>query len=423
MMEASAFVAPGRVVASLVVLAALTACGGSHGGGGGGGAVAASVDSASLPTSTAAPTGAVADTTMMTEDDEVAWINAHGFSVTKDDLHASYNTFTVSKVDPNMNVLWGTETDELRNYLALWRRTNYAPFLDQARAWRDWVVDPYSKWQSGGSNVVEKSHVYLKGIIDWATQFPDDADARAAAGRLLDFVLTVDTTFVETRVSARCIEGLAAWIQKMPDRHDEATAKLQAFLAGIDAAPHVNGFVCMKFAVGEHMGHDGLAPGQDLRTMFPGDMAAGLIDSATTYMLKGHLGVGAYQDCMLIEALRLAAAALGDTSRANLASQIASAWVPYVRQPLGQTDPIIPYYIVPDAPESELYIFRMNGTPLYETQYAAVCPDPALRHRLETLVLLRQWGKLDPTSPSELGGKPRYWPWQTWEEGYFLLQR
>jgi hypothetical protein len=360
---------------------------------------------------------------MMTEDEEVAWINAHGFSVTKDDLHASYNTFTVSTVNPNMNVLWDTETDELRNYLALWRRTGYAPFLDQARAWRDWVVATYSQWQTGSPHAVEKSHVYMAGIIDWAVQFPDDADARAAAGRLLDFVKTVDPTFVETRVSGRIIEGLAAWIENMPDRRDEATAKLRDFLAGVDAAPHVQGFVCMKFLVGDHMGRDGLAPGQDLRTMFPGDTAAGLVDSASTYALKDHLGVGAYQDCMLIEGLHRAARALGDDGRAQLATQIASAWMPWVRPPAGETDPVIPYYIVPDAPEADLFIFRMNGTPLYMTQYAAVCPDPVLKKRCETLALLRQWGDLTPTSPSELGGKPRFWPWQMWEEGYFLLRR
>ena len=43
--------------------------------------------------------------------------------------------------------------------------------------------------------------------------------------------------------------------------------------------------------------------------------------------------------------------------------------------------------------------------------------------RLAQTALVRQYGQYAKVQPSELGGVPRYFPWQTWENAYFLTQR
>ncbi len=37
--------------------------------------------------------------------------------------------------------------------------------------------------------------------------------------------------------------------------------------------------------------------------------------------------------------------------------------------------------------------------------------------------LLRQYGQYTKVLPSELGKQPRFWLWQTWEQGFFLTQK
>ena len=83
----------------------------------------------------------------------------------------------------------------------------------------------------------------------------------------------------------------------------------------------------------------------------------------------------------------------------------------------------IPQDLLPDAPEPGMFLYPRKSTPLYITQYAPYCTDAALRTSLLRQALLRQYDELTAIQPSELGGKPRYFPWQTWENGYYLLQK
>jgi hypothetical protein len=71
-----------------------------------------------------------------------------------------------------------------------------------------------------------------------------------------------------------------------------------------------------------------------------------------------------------------------------------------------------------------MFTYPAGGSdPLYVTQYACYCPDATLRKTLEQEALLRQYNQYTRIQPSELGGNPRYFPWQTWETGYFLTQK
>jgi hypothetical protein len=366
----------------------------------------------------------------MTEDEEVTWINSLGFKVTVADLRASYKSFVPKALSSTVNVLWGTESDELRNLFRLYRRTGYAPFLAQAQSWRDFMVNVYSQWQNGGHNVVEPEHVYLMGLIDWYTVYKDQPTLDAI-NRILDFIeqKVTPAPFYETRVSARCIQCLSYYLEKIGTRRADVLPKLEAFVSGIETAHQVAGLVVMKFLVGTGEQPSFMPATDDLTKLFPGDTKAGIVTGPGTYQLKGFEGAGVYQDCMLIHALEVAGRVLAKPSLQALALQIANAWVPHVVPPFWdpngiQYNLLVPYYMIQAAPETALFHAPdAASSPLYVTQFAANCPDARLRKLLGEESLLRQYGQYAKIAASELGGKPRYFPWQTFQEGYFLTQK
>jgi hypothetical protein len=362
----------------------------------------------------------------MTEDEEIAWVNALGFSATLADLRASYTKFTPQPVDPATNVLWGTESDDLRNYYRLYKRTGYPGFLTQAQYWRDFYVNVYSNWQAGGTNVVEPEHVYLMGLIDWWLDHPDQ-QTLDAIHRIVDFIdqNIHGDPFYETRVTARSLQCLCAYKEKVGQRNVDG--KIHELLAGIAGAHVSAGFTTMRYLVGTGVPVDGLPAGQDLRTLFPGNTSAGIVTGANSYDLKGHDGVASFQDMFLVHALCIAARVQSDPALADRAVTIANAWAQHVGRPFWDTTGAfalaIPQDVLTDAPETAMFLYPRKSTPLYITQYAPYCTDAALRTTLLRQALLRQYDELAAIQPSELGGRPRYFPWQTWENGYYLLQK
>jgi hypothetical protein len=367
----------------------------------------------------------------MTESEEVAWMNSLGFKVTLAELQASYAKFVVQPVSAtSTNVLWGTETDWLRNWYRLYKRTGHQSFLDQAREWHDFNVNTYSQWQNGGRNVVEPEHVYLMGLIDWYVDTKDPATLDAI-NRILDFIEQKirANPFYETRVSARCIQCLAYYLEKIGTRRADVLPTLQNFITGVQTATQGAGLVCMKFWVGTNMTADGMPPGDDLTKLFPSDVTFGCVTGPDAIQIKGFEGAGVYQDCMLIHALSLAGRVLQQPALGSLAVQIASAWEPHTVFPFwdpkgSTTNLIVPYYLVPAAPDTSVFhCYDGSSTPLYITQYAANCPNPTLRKTLAGQALLRQYGEYTKIAPAEFGGLPRYFLWQTWQAGYFLTQK
>jgi hypothetical protein len=365
----------------------------------------------------------------MTEDEEVAWINSLGFNTTVPQLRASYAKFVLVPVNPATNVLWGTESDELRNYYRLAKRTGYAPFMQQAQSWHDFMVNTYSNWQAGGKNVVEPEHVYLMGLVDWYVDH-EDQPTLDAINRIIDFVLQKVSAnpFYETRVTARCLMGLCHYMEAIGTRAAEVDPKIQAFLDGLAGALNVKGLICFRFDVGTGFSVQGLPAGEDLRTLFPGNVTFGIVKGQNSYDVKGFYGAGLYQDCMLMHALNVAARVRSDPSLAAKAISIASAWLPFVGPPFydkaGAYNPLVPYYVLAQAPETSMFMCPDGGsTPLYVAQYAAFCPEAATRRMLQQEALLRPYGNYSKIQPTELGGQPAFYPWDTWEEGYFLTQK
>lgn len=363
----------------------------------------------------------------MTEDEEVAWMNSLGFQVSVADLRASYSTFVPKTVDPNTNVLWDTESDDLRNYYRLYKRTNHPGFLTQAQAWRDFQVNVYSRWQTGGNNVIEPEHVYMMGLVDWYVDHRDQ-QTLDAINRIIDFVKTVKVEpFAETRVTARCLLVLAYYVEKIGTRSAEATAKMQDLIRGLKAAKVDSGFTVMRFAVGTGWAVENMPASIDLTQRFPQNLAAKVVTSAKSFDLKGFEGAGVYQDCILMHALHVAARVLSDPSLAGVADRLAGAWIPHVAPPFWDTTNqyglTVPYYVVTSAPERDMFHYPTKNTPLYVTQYAAFCPNPVTRTLLSKQALLRAYNELSSVKSSELGGHPRYWLWKTWEQGYFLSQK
>jgi hypothetical protein len=359
----------------------------------------------------------------MTEDEEVAWINSLGFNVTVSDLRASYAQFQPTPIDPGTNVLWGTETDTLRNYFRLYQRTGYQGFLQQAKFWRDFFVNTYSVG-TGGRNNIEYSHIYMMGLVDWYVIHRDQATLDAI-NRIIDFIKTVQKDFIETRAIARPLQCLCYYNEKIGFRKAECDAMIDQFLAGIDAAIKIKGFVTMKFmGAVPQLAVTGVPRGVDLRQLFPAD--ASLFNGPNTYPIPRKQGCGLYQDCMLLHALRVTAVYRSDPSRADLATQIAAAYLPLIDVPdWGSASTMnlsCPYYLLPEAANLRAFISYEPNSPLYTTQYAAFCADPAKRRTLSQQALLRQYGMLSKIQPSEIGGKPALWPWETWQSGYFLLQ-
>jgi hypothetical protein len=264
----------------------------------------------------------------------------------------------------------------------------------------------------------------MMGLVDWYVTYRDQPTLDAI-NRIIDFIKTVRKSFVETRAIARPLQCLCYYNEKIGFRKAECDAMIQEFLAGIDAAIRIKGFVTMKFSSAvPQLKVTGVSASVDLRKLFPQD--ASLFNGPDSYPIPEKQGCGLYQDCMLLHALRVAAVYLSAPARADLAAQISAAWQPLVDVPVwGDASTMnlgCPYYLLPDAADLRAFIAYENNSPLYITQYGPFCADPQKRLACERQALLRQYAMLDKIQPSELGGKPKLWPWETWQAGYFLLQ-
>jgi hypothetical protein len=267
----------------------------------------------------------------------------------------------------------------------------------------------------------------MMGLVDWYLDHKD-ADTLAAIDRIIDFVKTISgDPFRETRVSGRCLLVLSYYMEKIGTRAAEVKPKIQEFVKGIQGAKVESGLTVFRFAVGTNWKVDNMPSGIDLTKRFPQNTAKKIVTSPTTFDVKGFDGAGVYQDCILMHALRVASRVQQDATLAQAADRIAAAWLPHVKPPFwdttGQYALTVPYYLLTSAPESELFHYPMKNTPLYVVQYAAFCPDPATRKLLGQQALLRAYDELTAIKPSELGRAPRYWLWETWEQGYFLTQK
>jgi hypothetical protein len=216
-------------------------------------------------------------------------------------------------------------------------------------------------------------------------------------------------------------------MEKIGTRAAEVNPKIQELLTGLKNAPVDSGFTVMTFYVGTGETVPNMPASIDLTTHFPQDFAATVVTSPTTYDLKGFQGAGLYQDQVLMHGLEIAARVLADPTLDQMEQRIANAWLPHVAVPFwdttGQYALTVPYYLLTSAPERDLFHSPASSTPLYVTQYAAYCPDAPTKKLLEQQALLRAFNELDAIQPSELGGKPKYFLWQTWEQGYFLTQK
>jgi hypothetical protein len=367
----------------------------------------------------------------MTEAQEVAWYNSIGFNTTLAELQASYTSFTPAPISSTTNVEWGTETDDLRNYYRLYKRTGYAGFLQQAQYLHDWMVDTYSV--TGSSASIGTEHVYLMGLVDWYVDY-QDAPTQAAINRILAYIkANLPTSYYETRVSARMLECLCYFKEKLG--WTNVDTEITTLISQIQAAPVYNGFISFpKYYVGMGETADGQPSGTSLDTLFPKNVGfktssgTPLIASPTTFNLEGFPGVASFQDMILCHALLLAARVENEPALVQTELDQATAWLQISGYPFwdptgASTNLIIGYNVVPDAPDLTMFkCYDGDSTPLYCTQYAAYCPNASMMKQLQQQALLRQYSQYDKIQASELGGKPRYWLWQTWEEGYYLTQ-
>lgn len=371
----------------------------------------------------------------MTEDEEVAWIGSLGFQATVADLRASYASFvpraTKTATTSTMN---DTETDDLRNYYRLWKRTSHPGFLAQAQIERDWQVAHYSQVASGLPSAANLSHFYLMGLVDWWVDHRDSSTLDAIH-RLVDWVSAkIEPKLVDTRSVARPLECLAHYREKIGQR--DVSASLTALVRAVREAPSFGGVVSMpKWYSAATVTVPDVPAGVDLRAKFPANAAhlnhagVSLVRGAATYNVTGFPGATSNQDAFLVHALGLAARVMKDPTLLSVRDGIARAYASLAAFPW--TDPdgkasnmIVPYNFDPSAPELAMFLHRSgDSTPLYVTQIAPCLLDPAKRLALSRQALLRQYGQHSKILPSELAGKPRWWPWQTWEAGFFLTQK
>lgn len=370
----------------------------------------------------------------MTEDEEVNWMNSLGFSVSVADLRASYAKFVPKQEKgPTTSVQNSTESDDLRNYYRLWKRTKDVRFLQQAAFEHDWNLAFYSV-PTAGPAFANVSHFYMMGLIDWWIDH-QDTPTLEAINRLLDFIIpNITPKLIETRSTARPLQCLAYYKEKVGLRNVDAP--LAVLVGAAKGAPVNQGFLSMpKFYVGGPWTVDGQPPGTDLRILFPANathknpQGVPLIRDATHFDIQGFAGAASFQDCMMMHALGIAGRVTGDPALTVLRDTIAQAYVKLTGFPVFDkqglaNNLIVPYTFVTTAPDLAMFMYRGGGsTPLYTTQYAAFCPDPQKRRALSQQALLRQYSQYDKILQSEFGKPPRFYLWETWEAGYFLTQR
>jgi hypothetical protein len=388
----------------------------------------------------------------MTEQQEVDWMNSLGFVTTVTSLHASYAHAPVYTSDPDPNVNHDTETDDLRNWYRLYKRTNppYAQFLTNAQHWRNFYVNTYSFPNGGGTDRIEPEHIYLMGLIDWYLDHPSESDTLAAINRIIDFILTtgdVNKPFFETRVTARPIQCLAYYIDKMSNnpnvyRLSDVRAELDKLLNYVDSAHYYNGFLVMPkiydgFAC--HKLSDEGITGVNLTSLFPGNAtfpsgsANELVCADSVSYRRGGWdqgiapGVAGNQDPIMMHALRVAARVLGRSHYTDVSSTIGAAWardlINYEFWDTSHANNLATAYIaVVNAPQISMYVVRAgSSTPLYVTQFAAYHPNKQIRQRMQIQALMRQYGEYTVVLDSDVTGKePKHYLSATWEQGYFL---
>jgi hypothetical protein len=374
----------------------------------------------------------------MTESEEVNWYNSLGFNVTLSDLQASYAGFAPAQnKSTSTNVEWDTEADDLRDYYRLYKRTGNAGFLQQAQYEHDWQVNVYS--QIGNSSIpttatANMTHFYMMGLIDWYVDHKDQATLDAI-NRLLNFALAnLPASFIETRGVARPLQCLVYYREQIG--LVDVSAGITKLLNDIKTAPVYNGFISWpKYYVNGPGKLDNQPAGSDLRVLFPKNAsftnAAGslLITGATTYDFRGFPGAASFQDFMLMHALNLSGRVLNDSSLTNLSLRQANAWMQCTGYPWpdptgAKSNYVISYSIVSNSPDLTMWTDSAgSSTPLYVGQYAAFCPVATMRRALQQQACLRAYGEYAKIVPSEFGGRPRYWLWQTWQQGYFNTQK
>ncbi len=371
----------------------------------------------------------------MTEAQEVAWMNSLGFSTTVSALQSSYSKFTPTTIPSNYDIQHNSESDDLRNYYRLCKRTNNAGFCQQASNWRDFYVNTYSLLNGTNSNI-GLEHIYLMGLIEWYIDHPTESDTSAAISRIIDYIIAnVAGPFYETRVHARAILCLAYYLERIGTyRTSDVQTKLNALLTDLDNAPNVNGFLAMPKIYDETCySVDGMPGSFNLTSLFPNDFSQGIVCDSLHYKRGGGAkgvfpAVASYQDMIMIHALLVAGRVLNRPALVTRAQTMQNAWLPMVGHSFWDTAQnealVMPYLMITNAVEPGLYIQR-NGssTPLYTTQYSAYCPDVNMRKALQQQALLRQYGEYTKVSETEVTGvAPKYYLWQTWEQGYFLTQ-
>jgi hypothetical protein len=373
----------------------------------------------------------------MTETEEVNWYNSLGFNVTLSELQASYAAFAPKQNKSTAtNAEWDTEADDLRDYYRLYKRTGYAGFLQQAQYEHDWQVNIYS--QIGNPSIPKSAtanitHFYMMGLVDWYVDNKDQATLDAI-NRLINYAIANPNTTFETRGIARPLQCLVYYREKIG--LVDVSAGITHLVNEIKSAPVYNGFISWpKYYVNDSGTFDHQPAGTDLRVLFPKNAnftdSAGklLITGPTTFNFIGFPGVASFQDCMLMHALNVAGRALNDSSLTALSQRQAQAWMqccgyPWPDPTGAKSNYVIGYNIVSNSPDLSMWTDSAgSSTPLYVSQYAAFCPDSTRQHALQQQTCLRAYGEYTKILPSEFGGKPRYWLWQTWQQGYFLTQK
>lgn len=372
----------------------------------------------------------------MTEEEEILWYQSLGFSCTVKDLRESYNKFIPSPKKPTTNPMNETETDDLRNYFRLYVRTGYQGFLTQATMERDWQVQYYSRIGVKGTSI-DTSHVYLMGLTDWIIAHPEDGAAKDAANRILGFIKgQAPVSYIETRIIARMLLCLCYWKEKMGDTGVDPT--IARLINAIHTAPVYNGWLSFpKYYQGQNAVFDDQPLGNDLRVTFPKNALYKSVDGtplvvdATHYNLRPFPGVASFQDCFLMHALQVAARVQKDSSLGMFAVAQAKAWeqvcgFPWNDSVGSHTNEVIGYNVVSSCPEPRMFQIRAAAsTPLYVTQFSAFCVNPGIRFKLQRQAVLRGYGQYDKIDVAKeiTGQKPKYWLWQSYEQGFFLTQK
>jgi hypothetical protein len=403
------------------------------GGSGGSGGTGGSTLPPPIPAPNEYPGPYPASQAWMTEQEEVDWLNSLGFTTSVAQLRAAYSRFQVTT--PNFATCTDqlSETDDLRNFYRLYKRTGHQPFLQQAQIWYNHAVGAYSDPSNTSCTHATKSHLYVMGLIDWWVDH-QDATTLTAINRLIDFTLTIpdDNPFVETRVSARAIEALAYYLEKIGTRSAEVRPKLQRFLDGVANAPMRDGFSMMpKFFQWDCGGGgviDDMPVNIDLRTQFASNYSRGIVCDARSFKMKGFAGVSFFQDQILMHALRIAGRVLNDPSLVTRAQTIGRAWLKYAKYPFYDANGatrnfVMPYVLIPDAPDTSMFLYWTKSTPLYVSQYAPFCPDANTRKTLAQDGLLRAYNEPGKIGDNERQGEPRFYPFQMLENAYFMTQK